>query len=296
MQKNYTIYQDELPITEDRVIKYEQKNDINLPKDYRDFLLKYNGGVITPNYPKSDTLKTDIAWIERFYSLQDIELGILYNQRNIREYINEDIKYYEYNIEPHKLLFIGVCEIGNIHLYCGENGYGEIYYSNYGGGLGLEKTGLTSFTELLDSLSIMSQYWESDTKSPYLNWQSDKIFTFKPYFYHETRFLPILDDIDEDIFLNRFEEVLSYYGHPNAIHKFRRTDVVAFYLNYPIILKYLINHSRATYPHRLEGIHNLESLKFLVSKGASVEGLLTSMKNKEIIKFLIEECGQSFDV
>lgn len=298
MKENYKIYQDEFLIKEEKVIAFEEKKGITLPKDYRDFILDYNGGVVVPNYPRSEQLKTEIFPIERFYSLQDIELGVIANQRERQEYVRSNItsgkQYLEkgnkelgFDIEFDKLLFIGICERGTLHLYCGENGYGEIWYSNYSGGEGLEHTGLKSFTELLNSLSPLEEeaIFEK-SNSAYDNWESDKIFTFEYYFYWE-------DDIREQS-LQRFKEVLSYYGDPNKLHKFRASDVVRCYLNYPFVLKYLVD-SGAKFPDNLNWINNLESLKYLVSKGANVKGLLTKTRNMETIKFLMEECHQDIN-
>ncbi|MEZ5056334.1 MAG: SMI1/KNR4 family protein [Saprospiraceae bacterium] len=245
MNENYIILKDEFPITEERVKKFENEKGIKLPQDYRNFILEFNGGVVVPNYPISEKLKTEIFPIERFYSLQDIELGVIANQRERMEYVIDDInsgkEYFEkgnrqwgFDIEFEKLIFIGVCERGTLHLYCGENGYGEIWYSNYSGGEGLENTGLKSFTELLNSLSSLDEEWIFDKSNPaYENWESDKVFTFNYYFYWE-------DDIQEKS-LQRFKEVLASYGDPNKVHKIKETDVVNYYLNYPIVLKSLID-------------------------------------------------------
>lgn len=288
MDENYIILKDEFTISEERLINFENKKGIKLPKDYRNFILEFNGGTVVPNYPISEKLKTEIFPIERFYSLQDIELGVIANQRERRKYIIDDIdEGWGVDIEFEKLIFIGVCDRGTLHLYCGENGYGEIWYSNYSGGEGLQNTGLKSFTELLNSLSSLDEEWIFDKSNPiYENWESDKIFTFNYYFYWE-------DEVKEKS-LKRFKEVLSYYGDPNKIHKFKGTDVVSYYLNYPIILKYLIE-SGARFPEHLKRINNLESLKYLVSKEASVEGLLNSTSNIETIKFLVEECNQDLN-
>jgi len=77
-------------------------------------------------------------------------------------------------------------------------------------------------------------------------------------------------------------------------HKFKKTDVVNYYLNYPEVLKYLIELG-ATHPEKLNRVNNLKSLKYLVSKGASVQGLLNSTRNIETIKFLVEECNQDLN-
>lgn len=298
MEKKYTIFREEFPITEERVNKFEQEKNINFPSDYRKFLLEYNGGVVMPNYPVSKKLKIEIDPIERFYSLQDIELGCIDNQRERIAYVKEDIDegrwYLEegnvdwgFDIELDKLIFIGVCDRGTLHLYCGKNGYGEIWYSNYSGGEGLINTGLKSFSELLNSLSDAYEDLKFDKNNPiYTKWLSDKIFKFAYSFFWE-------DDIKE-LSLERFKEVLSFYGDPNKIHSSKNSDVVSFYINYPIILKYLVN-SGAKYPNKFTRINNVESLKFLVSLGANIEGLLNNTWNVEILKYLVEEQKQDLN-
>jgi len=46
MEDNYIILKDELPITEGDIERFEKKRNIKLPQDYRDFILKFNGGVV----------------------------------------------------------------------------------------------------------------------------------------------------------------------------------------------------------------------------------------------------------
>jgi len=206
---------------------------------------------------------------------------------NGKEYLKQGNTNWGFDIDVEKLIFIGICERGTIHIYCGESGYGEIWFSNYSGGEGLENTGLKSFSELLNSLSTLDEEWKFDKNNlTYENWISDKIFTFNYYFYWE-------DDIQEKS-LQRFKEVLVSYGDPNKVHKIRETDVVNYYLNYPIVLKYLIG-SGAKIPKQLKRVHNLESLKYLVSQGANIEGLLNSTRNIETIKFLVDECKQDLN-
>lgn len=101
------------------------------------------------------------------------------------------------------------------------------------------------------------------------------------------------DDVKE-LSLERFKEVLSFYGDPNKIHSSKKSDIVSFYINYPIILKYLVN-SGAKYPNKLTRINNVESLKFLVSCGANIEGLLNSTWNIETLKYLVEEQKQDLN-
>ena len=118
MDENYIILKEEFPISEESVKEFEKEKGIKFPHDYRDFILKFNGGVAIPNYPISEKLKIEILPIERFYSLQDIQLGLIANQRERTEHIIEDInagkaalekgnKNRGFDIEFEKLIFIG---------------------------------------------------------------------------------------------------------------------------------------------------------------------------------------------
>ncbi|MEQ1749866.1 MAG: SMI1/KNR4 family protein [Prosthecobacter sp.] len=44
------IWDQSTPISEQRIVEFEQRHDLKLPEDYRAFLLKHNGGIV---YPKS---------------------------------------------------------------------------------------------------------------------------------------------------------------------------------------------------------------------------------------------------
>jgi len=286
MEKKYIILKEEFPITEQKIKKFEEEKNIELPDDYREFILTYNGGVIIPDYPRSEKLEIEIDPIDRFYSLQDMELGVQDDKRERMEAIKEQIEEHELDIELNKLLFIGITERGHIHLYCGEDEYGEIFYSNFAGGFGLEKTGLKSFSELLESMTPLNEDWEILNDSAYKNGKLDKIFTFWDPIYWE-------EEIKEKS-LERFKEVLSFYGDPNKIHPWKEKDVVEYYTDYPLILKYLADLG-AEFPKEVGWISNLEAFQFLISKGLSIEGMLNKTNNLEIIQYLIEEHKQDLN-
>lgn len=287
MKNDFLILRDEFPADADRVRKFEARKGIRFPEDFHNFLLEYNGGVPVPSEPGGDGLSTYIFPIERFYSIQDIELGVIYNQQEIQLHIEQDISDFEMDVDPGKLIFIAICERGNVHLNCGEKGNGEIYYSNYSGGEGLEKTGIMSFSALLENLSSSDEDWMFDKDDPaYKNWVSDKIFTFEYSFYW--------DDEVQHQSLERFKEMLAFYGDPNKVHEGRGKNVIQHFINNPYVLKYLLN-SGGNIPDNLGRVYNLESLKYLVERGANVEGLINNTNNIEVIRYLIEECGQDIN-
>lgn len=231
MNENHIILRDEFPATEQRIKEFETSKNIRFPDDYRKFLLEYNGGVIIPNHMPS------LNVLERLYSLGDIEFGFNYHprERELRECMQMSIEGKDFDIELDKLMFIGICEGGgHLHLYCGENGNGAIYESNYSGGGGFMRTGLKSFTELLEGMFYPYDDWEFDKNAPaYKNWTSDKIYRFFTAFYWQ-------EDIKEHG-LERFKEVLAFYGDPNKVHPDMKTNIVTLYRNNPTVSKYLMD-------------------------------------------------------
>lgn len=283
MKLKYSILKEEFPAKETQISNFQQSRGIQLPEDYQNFLLEYNGGIPTPNYLQSPKLVLQIEKIERFYSLQDIEYEVYDNQVDIHPYIKEDVAEYFPDLQAEHFIPIGLCYAGkNLNLYCGPKGNGEIYYSDYSGGMGLEKTGLYSFSELLESLADLDhEDYEPDYKI-----ESDKIFTFDHSYYWEEE--------NKERSLKRFQEVLAYYGHPNRISKIKHKDVVAYYLDFPVILNYFIR-TNAQLPTNINDIENLESLQVLIANGSSINGVLNATRNIEIIQYLIEKCGQDIN-
>lgn len=291
-KKSYLILQEEHQISEFELQEFEKIKRFNLPEDYRNFLLKYNGGVVHPSTPK----KSDIFPIERFYSLGDMKLGVIANQREIREHVKYDIANRNYNLDFNKLLFIGVCEIGNLLIYCGEEDYGAIYKTNYSGGEGLLKSRFSSFSELLNNLKWSGdgddkEYFFDEEKAQRL--PTDKVFTFDYLFYWE-------EDVKEESF-KRFKEVLDFYGHPNKEFTTyyssgeEKEDVVSYYINEPKILEYLLSIGGKT-SEPIKDLSNLESLKVLLAHNANLNGILNSTRSFEVIKFLIEEDKQDINL
>lgn len=279
MEKNHRILKEEFPVTEEQITSFESSHNIHFPKDYRAFLLKYNGGVAVPSFMPSGTM------LERFQSLQDIEFGIKYHPREkeLRQNIARSLEGNGWAIDCGKLLFIGMCEGGGyLHLYCGEKQHGAIYESNYSGGDGFWKTEMNSFTDLLNGLHYPYDDWTFDKNDPvYQNHLSNKIFQFGSFYWKK--------EIREKS-LERFKEVLSFYGSPLKELTGTKQNVVGTYINNPTVLEYLVEIG-TDLPKDLSTnrIDNLESLKFLISQGAATDGVLLLSKNPSIIKYLLED-------
>src|SRR5438128_1442884 len=74
-------------ITDKETTEFEHNQDISLPEDYRDFLLKNNGGEPQPNgfTFRTEFGKEENSLIDKFFSLSST--GLLYSiEENLHEY------------------------------------------------------------------------------------------------------------------------------------------------------------------------------------------------------------------
>jgi hypothetical protein len=62
-----------LPLSLDDLQKAEQRLNVQLPNDYRSFLLTHNGGKLTPAWFRHGKDPSDVAEITRFFSLEEVE-------------------------------------------------------------------------------------------------------------------------------------------------------------------------------------------------------------------------------
>lgn len=286
--RKYLFIKEEFPITEKEITEFENSKNLKLPDDYRHFLLNYNGGYPIQKDPEN------VAPFERFYSLGDLKLGVIFNQKEIEEYVKEDIEERYQKLKFEKLIFIGKDEMGYIHIYLGKENYGSIFHSNFFGGEGLEKTSYSSFTAFMENIQYVGLNDEIEFKvygKKLEETPSNKIFTFDSFYWE--------DDIKEQS-LERFKEVLKFYGHPNKEYttyystRTEKKDVITHYINNPIILEYLLSIG-GTLPIPIKDLNNIESLKILHRHNANLKGVLCSTRNLEIIKYLIIECNQDMN-
>ncbi|MFN4150866.1 MAG: SMI1/KNR4 family protein [Candidatus Sericytochromatia bacterium] len=71
----------EKDISKSDISSFESKYNINLPKDYKDFLLKYNGGLVSGLYINNDSYSimnnlSEKTSIKEFYPLQNIVIEL----------------------------------------------------------------------------------------------------------------------------------------------------------------------------------------------------------------------------
>ena len=286
--RKYLFIKEEFPIREKEIIEFENSKNLKLPDDYRHFLLNYNGG-----YPIQKDFENDTPY-ERFYSLGDLKLGVIFNQREIEEYVKEDLneRYPKLNFE--KLIFFGKDEMGYFHIYCGKEDYGRIFYSNFFGGEGLEKTSYNSFTSYMENIQYVGLNDEIKFEVHGIKLKeipSNKIFSFDSEYWEE--------DIKEQS-LKRFKEVLKFYGSPNKEYTTyystgpEKKDVITHYINNPIILEYLLSvGGKLSEP--IKDLDNIESLKILHRNNVNLKGVHCTTRNFEVFKYLITECKQDIN-
>lgn len=103
---------------EQEILKVEEKYDIALPQQYKDFLCKYNGGHTPKTKFRVGKISSDIR---AFYGLGEVPFS--FRTLDMKEWIEN------------KLLPIGCDSFGNyILIGLSNEGYGKIYFSNHEAG------------------------------------------------------------------------------------------------------------------------------------------------------------------
>lgn len=256
---------------------YKEENDTNLneirraekiwktkfPKEYVDFLIKYNGLVTYPNYPTISVENNSTLWaIERFLSIGDIILQKQYPMSfSLYDIEKEDLK--EYNLKAKNLLTFAIGERGSYFMDLAprkfltfkRNNFGQIYFCNFSGGDGIVRTNTNSFAAFIDSLDYGDGHeYDPDFKLTKLGYSSNKIF--QSYLFNTPN--------NPQLGLSRFKEVFQILG-----------DIQPPENGYPnIIQKY---------------VHDRLKLDYLLENGCSTDGLLRYARNAETIKYLVEE-------
>ena len=148
-------------ITEKDIIDFENKYDFKLPKEYKDFLLSYNGGYLPysikldENYYDLENVYSNNTEVNRFYSLQETT-GLLESDH---VYCEDGI--FSQNFIPNKLSPFATDHVGYYIFYIGvgENNLGKIYSYDHQGDLcepGEELKYLCeSFTDFVNGFQII---------------------------------------------------------------------------------------------------------------------------------------------
>ena len=131
-------------VTEQEIWDFEREYDLTLPNDYREHLLKYNGGAVTNSYLYFKDYDSGI----RLSSFQPLKYGndtIEKSYKDSRDYL------------PERYINVGYTGTGNICMSLQEQNYGFIYI--YYSEVELEFVA-NSFTEFLDGLVDYSDDFE----------------------------------------------------------------------------------------------------------------------------------------
>lgn len=210
------IIQEEALCGKTEIKSLEEIIQTDLPNDYLQFLLKYNGGIPYPYYPYLEKEDKWFMGIDRFLSCGDLIL----QKTKLLQYDNIDlIRIHDkskYKIDIEKFLIIGLCHKGNLLMYYGEEEKGQIYFCSYLDGNGLMKSPFQNFSTLLKNLK--ENDWDDIDFDNYFS-KSNKIFQDDLF----------LEKDSSNLDWNRFKTVLKFYGDPNQIHKHEEKSVYKKY-------------------------------------------------------------------
>lgn len=256
--KTIKLKKEEFDTTRAEIAKAESLWDKNFPKDYVEFLLQNNGAIVYPNWPNlGPENKTEIWGIERFLSIGDIMLQKHDPVPSSRIEI-EDRYLEEYDLNFQNILVFAQGERGVYFLSLNEQEYGQIYIANFAGGNGVSRTSCNSFTEFLNSLG-MPEWDEEAVLDPNFEFSNEYNSSMKIMQWHMF-YTPKKPELG----FQRFKEVFEYTG-----------DIMPKEDGYPSIIQKYVDE-------RLK-------LKYLIEQGCSTDGLLTSAKQAETIKYLVDE-------
>lgn len=254
---NLKFKKEEFDTNRKEIAKAEALWDKNFPKEYVDFLLKYNGAIVYPTWPNlGPENKTEIWGIERFFSVGDLIIQKQYPMTYTLHNIDEE-NFEEYNLDPNELLVFAQGDRGIYFLNLSKDEFSQIYIANFSGGDGISKTNCNSFATFLESLG--QPEWSDEEFNPNFEFSNDynsgmKVLRTHLYYTPEK----------PELGLKRFKEVFKYVG-----------EIMPNENGYPTIAQKYVD--------------DRPKLEYLLKEGCSKEGLLRYSRNPETIKFLIDE-------
>lgn len=252
--KTVKIHKEEFDINLEEISKAEKLYGKQLPLEYKEFLLRNNGGISYPSHPSIKTHKDYELWnIEMFNSIGDIIVN-KHQSLNSEYPIHEDYELAKYNLRNEDLLLFALGERGWYFMDLSTENSGQLYFCNYSDGDGIVRIETKSFNEFLNSLTL--PVWSEDEFDPNfefhnIQYSSNKIFRSHLY---ATPFNP-------EIGLEHFKNVFKYFGdkQPEKLQQ----NVIQYYVNDRLKLKYLLDQKCST-----EGLLNFayyaDTVKYLV--------------------------------
>lgn len=252
--KTVKIHKEEFDINLEDISKAEKLYGKQLPIEYKEFLLRNNGGISYPSHPSIKTHKGYELWnIEMFNSIGDILVN-KHQSLNSEYPIHEDYELVKYNLRNEDLLLFALGERGWYFMDLSTENSGQLYFCNYSDGDGIVRIETKSFNEFLNSLTL--PVWSEDEFDPNfefhnIQYSSNKIFRSHLY---ATPFNP-------EIGLEHFKNVFKYFGDKQPEKP--QQNIIQYYVNDRLKLKYLLDQKCST-----EGLLNFayyaDTVKYLV--------------------------------
>jgi cell wall assembly regulator SMI1 len=143
-------------ITEKNIAKIEKKYNVSFPQEYKDFLLKYNGGECEPNgFVFNENSEDSDSEVRSFFAIGGID-----GDYDLEENINI------YTIEEKRLpnLYIPIAEddLGNlVCISCNETDYGFIYFWDHEN----ENESEDSVHNCMDNMFLLSKSFKTFANS-----------------------------------------------------------------------------------------------------------------------------------
>lgn len=248
---------EEFETNRETIAKAESLWNKNFPKDYVEFLLNNNGGIVYPNHPNlGPENKTEIWAIERFLSIGDIiiqkEHQMTYGLNDVYE---EDLD--EFNLSINDIVVFAKGDRGVYFFNLDEDEFGHIYIANFSGGDGITKTCATTFRQFINSLGMAE--WDDQEFNPNFTFSNkfhSGIKAMQSYMFNTPE--------NPNLGFQRFKEVFDYYD--------KNTSTEDGYKG--IAYKYVDDRLK---------------LNYLLEKGCDTNNLLRGAKKAETIEYLVKE-------
>jgi len=257
------IIREENLATESQLSEYEAKIGDKLPEEYRNFLLKYNGGIIFPTNP---TVEADTDWdlwgLKRFLSIGDLKLQLDYQMHYNYKSVIAELDINKYEIDLSKLVTIAVAFRGLYHIYIGKEDFGRLYFSCYQDWDGLVRIKTKSFDEFLSSIkNIDESVLEIDLVTTKIQ---DRRFYYTPS--------------NPELGLKRFDEVLAFIEDqeaPRGDYQYSIIEHYAYFTKSDEMGKKIFHH--------------------LLAKNLNLDRILLRCRDFDTIRYLINEYDLDFN-
>jgi len=251
-------YRQEFKITEDEILLIEKMYSKPLPIEYKEFLLRHNGGACYPSYPVIKIAQEKEIWnIDMFYSLGDLIVN-KHNAENDKHPIHfhqrEDLD--KYGLKNENLLSFAIAERGWYFINLSADNYGELYFCNYSGGDGIVQLKMNSFQKFTDSLGFPE--WDD---SEYDHSRIKAMSNYIPYKVTKPKYFATPSK--PEVGLNHFKNCYSYFVSKNPPENIMKY-LASSYVNYRGIINFLIDKGHSASQLLFGRRINFESILFII--------------------------------